>query len=34
MNLLGPEPVRDLVALIQEAEADIGFQVLVYERRP
>ncbi|HEY0815620.1 MAG TPA: hypothetical protein VGE11_20300 [Pseudonocardia sp.] len=30
MNLLGPELVRDLVALIQEAEADDTVQVLVF----
>ena len=30
MNLLGPELVRDLVALIQEAEADASAQVLVF----
>jgi enoyl-CoA hydratase/carnithine racemase len=30
MNLLGPELVRDLVALIQRAEADDGVQVLVF----
>src|SRR5262249_19397896 len=32
MNLLGPELVRDLVALIQQAEADDGGQVLVFRR--
>ena len=31
MNLLGPELVRDLVALIQQAEADAGVQVLVFK---
>src|SRR6185295_16413556 len=30
MNLLGPELVRDLVALIQRAEADAGCSVLVF----
>ena len=30
MNLLGPELVRDLVALIQRAEADDGLGVLVF----
>ncbi len=30
MNLLGPELVRDLVALIQRAEADDAIQVLVF----
>jgi enoyl-CoA hydratase/carnithine racemase len=30
MNLLGPELVRDLVALIQRAEADDAVQVLVF----
>jgi enoyl-CoA hydratase/carnithine racemase len=30
MNLLGPELVRDLVALIQRAEADDGIRVLVF----
>ncbi len=30
MNLLGPELVRDLVSLIQRAEADEAFQVLVF----
>jgi Enoyl-CoA hydratase/isomerase len=30
MNLLGPELVRDLVTLIQEAEADDAVQVLVF----
>ena len=30
MNLLGPELVRDLVSLIQEAEGDQGAQVLVF----
>ena len=31
MNLLGPELVRDLVSLIQEAEADDTVQVLVFK---
>jgi enoyl-CoA hydratase/carnithine racemase len=31
MNLLGPELVRDLVSLIQQAEADERFQVLVFK---
>ena len=31
MNLLGPELVRDLVTLIQRAEADNGVQVLVFK---
>src|SRR5918911_2681107 len=31
MNLLGPELVRDLVALIQQAEADDACQVLVFK---
>jgi enoyl-CoA hydratase/carnithine racemase len=30
MNLLGPELVRDLVSLIQQAEADAGVKVLVF----
>jgi enoyl-CoA hydratase/carnithine racemase len=30
MNLLGPELVRDLVSLIQRAEADAGCSVLVF----
>ena len=30
MNLLGPEMVRDLVAVIQRAEADDGVRVLVF----
>src|SRR3984885_15798904 len=30
MNLLGPELVRDLVSLIQRAEADDGVRVLVF----
>ena len=30
MNLLGPELVRDLVSLIQRAEADPEVQVLVF----
>jgi len=30
MNLLGPELVRDLVAVIQQAEADDGIKVLVF----
>jgi enoyl-CoA hydratase/carnithine racemase len=31
MNLLGPELVRDLVSLIQQAEADDGVQALVFK---
>ena len=31
MNLLGPELVRDLVSLIQRAEADAAIQVLVFK---
>ena len=31
MNLLGPEPVRDLASLIQRAEADESVQVLVFK---
>ena len=31
MNLLGPELVRDLVSLIQQAEADDAVQVLVFQ---
>jgi enoyl-CoA hydratase/carnithine racemase len=31
MNLLGPELVRDLVSLIQRAEADKAAQVLVFK---
>ncbi|HET6516595.1 MAG TPA: hypothetical protein VFG09_15685, partial [Thermodesulfovibrionales bacterium] len=31
MNLLGPELVRDLVALIQRAEAGDAFKVLVFK---
>jgi enoyl-CoA hydratase/carnithine racemase len=31
MNLLGPELVRDLVSLIQQAEADETVQVLVFK---
>jgi enoyl-CoA hydratase/carnithine racemase len=31
MNLLGPELVRDLVSLIQQAEADDSIQVLVFK---
>ena len=31
MNLLGPELVRDLVSLIQQAEADHAHKVLVFE---
>src|SRR6201988_4377634 len=31
MNLLGPELVRDLVSLIQHAEADDAVQVLVFK---
>ncbi len=30
MNLLGPELVRDMVALIQQAEADAGVKALVF----
>src|SRR4051812_42780898 len=30
MNLIGPELVRDLVSLIQRAEADTAIQVLVF----
>ena len=30
MNLLGPELVRDLVSLIQQAESDEGVRVLVF----
>ena len=30
MNLLGPELVRDLVSLMQQAEADAAVQVLVF----
>src|SRR3954469_13933870 len=30
MNLLGPELVRDLVSLLQQAEADEAFTVLVF----
>ena len=30
MNLLGPAMVRDLVSLIQQAEADNDFKVLVF----
>ena len=30
MNLLGPELVRDLVSLIQQAEADKAVKVLVF----
>ena len=30
MNLLGPQVVRDLVSLIQQAEADEGVRVLVF----
>jgi enoyl-CoA hydratase/carnithine racemase len=30
MNLLGPELVRDLVSLIQRAEADDAVQVIVF----
>jgi hypothetical protein len=30
MNLLGPELVRDLVALVQQPEADDGIMVLVF----
>lgn len=31
MNLLGPQLVRDLVSLIQQAEADDGIRVLVFK---
>lgn len=31
MNLLGPELVRDLVSLLQQAEADDGIRVLVFK---
>lgn len=31
MNLLGPELVRDMVSLIQQAEADDGVRVLVFK---
>jgi len=31
MNLMGPDLVRDLVSLIQRAEADQAFQVLVFK---
>jgi enoyl-CoA hydratase/carnithine racemase len=31
MNLLGPELIRDLVSLIQQAEADESVQVLVFK---
>ena len=31
MNFLGPELVRDLVSLIQQAEADEGIRVLVFK---
>jgi len=31
MNLLGPELVRDLVSLIQQAEADDTVQILVFK---
>ena len=31
MNLMGPELVRDLVSLIQQAEADSAIQVLVFK---
>jgi enoyl-CoA hydratase/carnithine racemase len=31
MNLLGPALVRDLVALIQRAEADAGLEVLIFK---
>ena len=34
MNLLGPELVRDLVSLIQRAEADGSIQVLVFKSLP
>ena len=31
MNLLGPELVRDLVSLVQQAEADNSIRVLVFK---
>jgi enoyl-CoA hydratase/carnithine racemase len=31
MNLMGPELVRDLVSLIQQAEADDSVQILVFK---
>ena len=31
MNLLGPELVRDLVSLIQRAEADNALKVLLFK---
>ena len=31
LNLLGPELVRDLVSLIQRADADAALQVLVFK---
>src|SRR3977135_2260768 len=31
INLLGPELIRDLVSLIQQAEADEAVQVLVFK---
>jgi enoyl-CoA hydratase/carnithine racemase len=31
MNLLGPEMVRDLVSLIQQAEADSAIKVTVFK---
>lgn len=31
MNLLGPELVRDVVSLIQQAEADDALRVLVFK---
>jgi enoyl-CoA hydratase/carnithine racemase len=31
MNLLGPELVRDLVSLIQQAEADSALRVLLFK---
>jgi len=34
MNLAGPEPVRDLVSLIQRAEADAAVQGLSTIRSP
>jgi enoyl-CoA hydratase/carnithine racemase len=34
MNLLGPELVRDLVSLIQQAEANDTVQVLVFKSDP
>ncbi|MGZ4755375.1 MAG: hypothetical protein ACXWA9_10735 [Acidimicrobiia bacterium] len=33
MNLLGPELIRDLVSLIQRAEADDACRVVVFTKR-